>query len=46
MPYIILRDRWCDIIVMNVHAPTEDEADNKTDSIFEELELPELKRPQ
>jgi hypothetical protein len=23
--YIILRGRWCDIIVLNVHAPTEDE---------------------
>jgi hypothetical protein len=24
MPYIILRSRWCHIIVLNVHAPTED----------------------
>jgi hypothetical protein len=24
MSYIILRDRWCHIIVLNVHAPTED----------------------
>jgi hypothetical protein len=23
MSYIILRGRWCDIIVLNVHAPTE-----------------------
>jgi hypothetical protein len=22
MPYIILRGRWCHIIVLNVHAPT------------------------
>jgi hypothetical protein len=22
--YIILRGRWCDIIVLNVHDPTED----------------------
>jgi hypothetical protein len=22
--YIIVRGRWCDIIVLNVHAPTED----------------------
>jgi hypothetical protein len=24
MPYIILRGRWSDIIVLNIHAPTED----------------------
>jgi exonuclease III len=24
MLYIILKGRWCDIIVLNVHAPTED----------------------
>jgi hypothetical protein len=24
MSYIILRGRWCDIIVLSVHAPTED----------------------
>jgi hypothetical protein len=22
--YVILRGRWCDIVVLNVHAPTED----------------------
>jgi hypothetical protein len=26
--YIILRGRWCDIIVLNVHAPTEDKCDD------------------
>jgi hypothetical protein len=31
MSYIILRGRWCHIIVLNVHAPTED-------SFYEELE--------
>jgi hypothetical protein len=31
---------------LNVHAPTEDEAGNTKDRIYEELELPELKRPQ
>ena len=25
LSYLILRARWCDIIVMNAHAPTEDE---------------------
>jgi hypothetical protein len=24
MSYITLQDHWCDIIVLNVHAPTED----------------------
>jgi hypothetical protein len=28
IPYIILRGRWCDIIVLNVHAPTEDKCDD------------------
>jgi hypothetical protein len=28
MSYIILRGRWCDIIVLNVHAPTEEKIDD------------------
>jgi hypothetical protein len=24
MPYIVLRGHWCNIIVLNVHAPTEE----------------------
>jgi hypothetical protein len=35
MSYIILRGRWFHIIVLNVHAPTEDKTD---DSFYEELE--------
>jgi hypothetical protein len=31
MAYIILRGRWCHIIVLNVHAPTEDKTDNEKD---------------
>jgi hypothetical protein len=27
MPYIILRGLWCHIIVLNVHAPTQDKTD-------------------
>jgi hypothetical protein len=38
MSYIILRRRWCHIIVLNVHAPTEDKADDVKDSFYEELE--------
>jgi hypothetical protein len=29
MSYIILRGRWCDIIVLNVHATTEDKIDKR-----------------
>ena len=38
MPYIVLRGRWCNIIVLNVHAPSEDESDDSKDSFYEELE--------
>jgi hypothetical protein len=37
MSYVILKGRWYDIIVLNVHAPTEDKDDIK-DSFYEELE--------
>jgi hypothetical protein len=36
--HIILGDRWCDIIVLNVHAPTEDKCDDTKDSFYDELE--------
>jgi hypothetical protein len=36
--YTILRGRWCHIIVLNVHAPTEDKTDDVKDSFYEELE--------
>jgi hypothetical protein len=39
MSYIILRGRWCHIIVLNVHAPTEDKPDDVKGSFYEELEL-------
>jgi hypothetical protein len=38
MPYIIPRGRWCDVIVLNVHAPTEDKIYDVKDSFSEELE--------
>jgi exonuclease III len=38
MSYIILRGRWCHIIVLNVHASTEDKTDDVKDSFYEELE--------
>jgi hypothetical protein len=38
MSYIILRGRWFHIIVLNVHAPTEDKIDDVEDSFYEELD--------
>jgi hypothetical protein len=38
MSYIILRDRWCHIIVLNVHASIEDTTDDVKDSFYKELE--------
>jgi hypothetical protein len=37
MSYIILRDRWCNII-LNVHAPTQDKIDDMKDRFYKELE--------
>jgi hypothetical protein len=36
--YIILRGRWCHIVVLNVHVPTEVKIDYVKDSFYEELE--------
>ena len=38
MSYIALRGRWCNIIVLNVHAPSEEKSDGSKDSFYEELE--------
>jgi hypothetical protein len=38
MSYITLKGRWCDIIVLNVHDPTEDKDDDIKDRFYEELE--------
>jgi hypothetical protein len=35
---LVLRGRWCNIIVLNVHAPSEDNSDESKDSFYEELE--------
>jgi hypothetical protein len=37
MSYIILRGRWCHIIILNVHAPTEDKTNNVKDSFYERV---------
>jgi hypothetical protein len=38
LSYTILRGRWCHIIVLNVHTPTEDKTDEVKDSFYEKLE--------
>jgi exonuclease III len=38
MSHTMLRGRWCDIIVLNIHAPTEDKIDDMKDRFYEELE--------
>jgi hypothetical protein len=37
MSYIVLRGRWCNIVVLNMHAPCEDKSDDVKDSLYEEL---------
>jgi len=36
--YIVLRGRWCNIVVVNVHAPSEEKSYEAKDSFYEELE--------
>jgi hypothetical protein len=38
MSYTILRGRCCDIIILNVHAPTEDKISDIKDRFYAELE--------
>jgi hypothetical protein len=38
MSYIILRGCWCYIVVLNVHAPTEDKTDDVKDRFYEEMD--------
>jgi hypothetical protein len=38
MSCIILRGRWCQIIVLNIHAPTEDKFDDVKNNFYKELE--------
>jgi len=34
--YIVLRGCWCNIIVVNEHAPSEEKCDESKDSFYEE----------
>jgi hypothetical protein len=38
MSYIVLRGCWVNIIVLNVHAPSEEKSDDTKDSFYEQLE--------
>jgi hypothetical protein len=38
MSYIILRGWWFHVIVLNIHAPTDDKNDDGKDNFYEELE--------
>jgi hypothetical protein len=38
MSYIILTGRWCHIIVLNVHPPTENKSDDVKDSFYGKVE--------
>jgi hypothetical protein len=37
LSYTILRGCWCNIVVLNVHAPCEDKIDDVKDIFYEEL---------
>jgi len=39
MLYIVLRGRWCNNIVMNVPAPSEEKNDYSKDSSYEEVSI-------
>ena len=36
--YVVLRGFWCNIIVLNMHVPSEEKSDDSKDSFYEELE--------
>jgi hypothetical protein len=38
LSHIILRGSWCNIIVLNVHAQSEDKSDDSKESFYEKLE--------
>jgi len=38
LSYIVLRGCWCNIIVLNVLAPSEEKSDDSKDSFYEKLE--------
>ena len=39
MSYIVLRGRWCNIIVLNVHAPSEEKSDGSKEELEQVFDL-------
>jgi hypothetical protein len=37
MSYVILRGRWCNIIVLNMHVPCEDKGDDVKDRFYDKI---------
>jgi len=37
MSYIVLRGRWCNIIVLNVYPPSKEKSDDLKDRFYKEL---------
>jgi endonuclease/exonuclease/phosphatase family metal-dependent hydrolase len=46
MSYIVLRGRWCNVIILDVHAPSEEKSDYSKDNIYEELEWVSFQLPK
>ena len=38
MSYTVLRGRWCNTIIFNMHATNEEKSDESQDSFYDELE--------
>jgi hypothetical protein len=38
MSYVVSRGLWCNIIVLNLHASTEEKSGDSKDNFYEELE--------
>jgi len=36
--YIVLKGRWCNVTVLNVHAPSEEKSYDSKDRFYEELQ--------
>jgi hypothetical protein len=37
LPHIVFRGRWCNVTVLNLHAPREDKTDDVKNSLYEEI---------
>ena len=39
MSYVVLRARWCNIIILNVHVANQEKSDDSKAGLYEELDL-------